>query len=191
MSLLGSLKRPSAVRSALRLDGPEAPVEAARGGAAAPRPAREELPRLVIVDEGPTETIGGLLHAIASGDREAFVALQNRMGGLVRLNIRRVLQDAARSDAVTEQFFAEVRRDAIEFDPDRDSAQAWLLARAHQRAIESFAPERPDVVEGPTSPRSQEPVPAPGHDGPEDRPASITRLEPHEVSDAPIVLLHL
>lgn len=93
----------------------------------------EELPR-VVVHRGPGDAIEQLLLAVAGGDREALAPLRGRIGGLVRANIRRVLRDASRSDAVTREFFDEVLLDAGDFDPGRDSAQAWLLTRAHQRA---------------------------------------------------------
>lgn len=191
MSLLGSLKRPSVVRWALRPDGPEAPVEAARVGITAPRPVREELPRVVLVDESPTETIGDLLLAIASGDDRALDALESRIGGLVRVNVRRVLQDAARSDAVTQQFFADVHQEAVEFDPDRDRPDVWLLARAHRRAIDGSG-SVPQVANGPTSqPRSPDPIVGPDPDRPGDHAAAANGAGPREVRGDPTLLLHL
>lgn len=97
----------------------------------------EELPRVVVVD-GSRDTMEQLLLSVAGGNQEALVALHSRMAGLVHLNVRRVLHDASRSDAVTQQIFADVPRDAVEFDPARDSAQAWLLGRAYQRAMDEL-----------------------------------------------------
>lgn len=103
-----------------------------------PPPAVDEDPTQVF-DEGPTEPIEALLRAVADGDREALAALERRLTGLVRVNIRRVLRDAACVDAMTQQFFAEVLQDLATFDPTRDSAQSWLLTRAHQRATDGLA----------------------------------------------------
>lgn len=100
----------------------------------------DELPRVVLVDVVSTDPIDELLLAVARGDREAFVALESRVGGLVRANIRRILRDASRADAATREFFAEVLRDANDFDPGRDSAHVWLLTRAHQRAVGGLGP---------------------------------------------------
>lgn len=87
---------------------------------------------------GVANTIEVLLSSVARGDQEAFVALQDAIAGLVRVNVRRVLRDASRSEAVTQETFAEVLADAISFDPHRDNAQAWLLTRAHQHAMDEL-----------------------------------------------------
>lgn len=182
MSLLEHLRRPSVVRSMVHLDDRHAdrPV---------PPPAvREELPRVVIVSGGPAEVVGDLLLAVARGDREAFIALESRMGGLVRVNIRRVLRDASRSDAVTQEFFAEVLRDAVTFDPDRESPQAWLLTRAHQRALDGFAADTLQVVNGPSSrPRSTDPA----DDALGDRPVEVIGVGAPDVSADRAALLPL
>lgn len=85
------------------------------------------------------DTVDALLLSIAHGSPEAFVALQARMSGLVRVNVRRVLRDAARCEAVTQATFAEVLANATDFDPHRQSAQTWLLLRAHQHALDGLA----------------------------------------------------
>lgn len=193
MSLLGSLKRRSAVSPAGRLDdrAVDGSVGAARSHAAPSRAVRQELPQVVIVDGGPAETIGDLLLAIASGDDRALGALESRIGGLVRVNVRRVLQDAARSDAVTQQFFAEVHQEAVEFDPDRDRPDVWLLTRAHRRAIDGSG-SVPQVANGPTSqPRSPDPIVAPDPDRRGDHAAAADGADPREVRGDPTLLLHL
>ncbi len=104
-----------------------------------PSTAVDEKPLTrLLVEDGSAHTLHELLLAVADGDQEAFAVLERRIGGLVRANIRRVLRDASRSDAVARAFFAEVPRDASDFDPDRCSAQSWLLTRAHQRATSSL-----------------------------------------------------
>lgn len=152
------LKHRSAAHSVVALDDLDTgrPEEAARVRVVPSQAADEESPRGVIVEGGSTDPINELLLdelllAVASGDREAVAALESRIGGLVRVNIRRVLRDASRSDAVTQEFFAEVPRDVTSFDPDRDSAQAWLLTRAHLRAMSGLtsgltASERIDLA---------------------------------------------
>lgn len=139
------LKHRSAAHSVEGLDDLDVhcPVEAAVVGGVPSQAADKELPRVVVVEGGCTDPIDELLLAVASGDRAALAALENRMGGLVRVNIRRVLRDASRSDAVTQDFFAEVPRDVTNFDPDRDSAQAWLLMRAHLRAVSGLTSDTP------------------------------------------------
>ena len=95
------------------------------------------LPRVVVMG-GFADTVDALLLSVARGDQEAFVALQSRMAGLVRVNVRRVLRDATRSEAVTQETFAEVLEDAVHFDPHRSSAQTWLLTLAHQHAMDGL-----------------------------------------------------
>lgn len=76
-------------------------------------------------------TLEQLLVSAASGDPQSVVALHNRLGGLVQLNIHRVLGDASRSERATQQIISDLGRDAAEFDPHRSSAQTWLLPPAH------------------------------------------------------------
>ena len=95
------------------------------------------------LDGAPIDAIGELLLSAANGDRAAFVALEARMGGLVRANIRRVLRDAGRSDTATQEYFAELRRDMLSFDPTRDSAETWLLRRAYVQATAENAQTPP------------------------------------------------
>jgi hypothetical protein len=110
------------------------PVEAVR---VVSQMVGEHLPRDVDPG-GSTDTVETLLLSVAGGDHAAFVALQSRMAGLVRVNVRRVLRDASRSETVTQKTFTEVLEDAIHFDPHRDSAQMWLLALAHRRTMDAL-----------------------------------------------------
>ena len=117
--------------------GADRPIEAARVGDASSHVVGGQVARDVVAG-GSTDTVEALLLSVARGDQEASVALQSRMAGLVRVNVRRVLRDAPRSEAVTQRTLAEVLEDAIHFDPRRGSAQAWLLTRAHQRAMDEL-----------------------------------------------------
>ena len=116
----------------------EHPVEAVRASDALSQTVDGELPRVVILTGVATKTVEALLLSVAGGNQEAFVALQSRMAGLVRVNVRRVLRDASRSEAVTQETFAEVLEHATDFDPQRDSAETWLLARAHRHAMDGL-----------------------------------------------------
>lgn len=99
-----------------------------------PSPAVDDGPTQVLA-QGATDPVEDLLVAVANGDDTALAALERHVEGLVRLNIRRIVRDASRSDAVTQEFFAGMLQDLTSFDPDRDSAQSWLLTHAHQRAL--------------------------------------------------------
>jgi hypothetical protein len=124
------------------------PIEAERVGDASPQVVGGELPQVVVVTGVSTDTVEALLLSVARGNQEAFVALQSRMAGLVRVNIRRVLRDATRSEAVTEETFADVFEDAVHFDPHQHSAETWLLTRAHHHAIDGL-PAVPTAKEHP------------------------------------------
>ncbi len=97
----------------------------------------EPLPQVVVM-HGPADPIEALLLSVARGDQEALVALQSRMAGLVRVNVRRILRDASKADTVTESVFAELLDGAVRFDPARNDAQTWLLTRAHQHAMDGL-----------------------------------------------------
>jgi hypothetical protein len=121
----------------LPASGVDRPIDAGHACQPSSQSASERLPRVVLTGVS-TDTVEALLLSVARGDQEAFVALQSRMAGLVRANVRRVLRDASRTEAVTRETFAEVLEEAIHFDPHRDSAQTWLLTRAHQHAIDAL-----------------------------------------------------
>lgn len=96
--------------------GPRFPA----GVADAPRACRET----------GAETDETLMRMVALGEREAFAALRARMFPLVYLNVCRLLRDAAQARALTDEIFAEIRSQAVDFDPDRTCAQAWVLTVA-------------------------------------------------------------
>jgi RNA polymerase sigma-70 factor (ECF subfamily) len=47
-----------------------------------------------------------------------------------------VLRDEAQSEEVMQDLFLEVWRHAARFDPRRSGAVAWIMARAHARAVD-------------------------------------------------------
>lgn len=116
----------------------------------------EQLPRDAVTGGGSTDTVEQLLSSVARGDQEAFVALQRRTAGLVRANVRRILPDALRFEAVTQELFAEVLEDAVHFDPHRDDAQTWLLTRTHQRAMDEL--RSVDATDDPPGPSVDRPA---------------------------------
>ena len=123
---------------ALALDV-DRPTDAVAAGDAASQTVGGQLPPVVVAG-GSADSVEALLLSAARGDHAAFVAFQARMAGLVRVNVRRVLRDASRSEAVTQSIFAALLEDVVHFDPHRDSAQAWLLARVHQHALNGLHP---------------------------------------------------
>lgn len=114
------------------------PIEARRANEDASSQVVGGQPPRGIATGGLPDTVEALLLSVARGDQEALVALQRRMAGLVRVNVRRILRDASLSEAVTQETFADALKDASHFDPHRNSAQTWLLTRAHQHAMDGL-----------------------------------------------------
>lgn len=71
----------------------------------------------------------------AAGDADALRALYAAFGRRVQAAARRVLDDAAEAEDVTQDAFAEIWRRAGEYDPARGSVAAWVLTIARSRAI--------------------------------------------------------
>lgn len=77
-----------------------------------------------------------LLEASARGDQQAFAELVDTLGPRVFRRIRAVLRDEAQSEEVMQDLFLEVWRQAARFDARRGGAVAWIMARAHARAVD-------------------------------------------------------
>jgi RNA polymerase sigma-70 factor, ECF subfamily len=77
-----------------------------------------------------------LLCQVANGDRESFSMLYAATSARVYGLVRKVLIDVGQSEEVTQEVFLEVWQLASRFDPARASAIAWMLAIAHNRAID-------------------------------------------------------
>lgn len=92
--------------------------------------------RLHAVTTAAERTNEELLVSCARGDETAFATLYDRLGGLTYGVIKKVLRDPAQSEEVTQEVMAEAWRTASRFDPDRGTAQTWLLTMAHRRAID-------------------------------------------------------
>lgn len=83
-----------------------------------------------------------LLVATASGDREAFAALYDRVVPVVRGVARQVLRDAGLADEVCQEVMVEVWRRSPRFEPDRGSARGWISTLAHRRAVDRVRSEQ-------------------------------------------------
>jgi RNA polymerase sigma-70 factor (ECF subfamily) len=87
-------------------------------------------------DDGFYHRADRLLEASALGDRQAFAELVDDLGPRVFRKIRAVLRDEAQSEEVMQDLFLEVWRQAARFDARRSGAVAWIMARAHARAVD-------------------------------------------------------
>ena len=77
-----------------------------------------------------------LLTRVADGDEKAFTDLYQAARTPILGTVRRVLRDADLSEEVAQDVLLEVWRTAQRFDPQRGSAQSWLLLMAQRRAID-------------------------------------------------------
>jgi RNA polymerase sigma-70 factor (ECF subfamily) len=83
-----------------------------------------------------TEIEASLLQKVATGDRDAFGELYDRMLPRVLGLALRVLRDPAQSEEVSQEVFLEVWQLASRFDAEKGSAVGWILRKAHGRAVD-------------------------------------------------------
>ncbi|MGO1057415.1 sigma-70 family RNA polymerase sigma factor [Crossiella sp. CA198] len=76
-----------------------------------------------------------LLVLAARGDRAAFAGFYDAVIGPVWGIVRQLVRDETASAEITEAVLLAAWREAAGFDPDRGSALAWIVARAHQAAV--------------------------------------------------------
>jgi RNA polymerase sigma-70 factor (ECF subfamily) len=103
-------------------------------------------------EEGLGPTPEDLMLKIATGDESAFEALYDTFAPRVFGLVRRIVQDAAQSEEVTQEVFVEAWQLAARFDSSRGTAITWLLTLAHRRAVDrvraSQASRNRDLREG-------------------------------------------
>ena len=76
------------------------------------------------------------LRDAGAGDHDAFAELYDLMASRVHGLVLRVVRDHHHAEEVTQEVFVEIWRNAARFDPLRGSAQGWMLAMAHHRAVD-------------------------------------------------------
>ena len=87
-------------------------------------------------DAAAAPTLDDLLVRTARGEIEAFEGVYDLVSAQVLGVVRRVLRDPAQSEEVTQEVLVEVWRLAARFDPERGTAQTWILTMAHRRAVD-------------------------------------------------------
>lgn len=85
---------------------------------------------------GRFASIEELLHRVATGDREAFIALYDAMSARVFGLTRHVLVDPSQAEEVTQEVFLEIWRTAARYHHERGAAVSWMLTIARRRAID-------------------------------------------------------
>ncbi|GAA2496772.1 sigma-70 family RNA polymerase sigma factor [Streptomyces gobitricini] len=90
--------------------------------------------------DGPD--LADIIARVASGDRDAFPALYDRVAGPVFGLVLKVLRDPSQSEEVTQEVMVEVWRTATRFRPEQGSGMTWVMTMAHRRAVDRVRSEQ-------------------------------------------------
>jgi RNA polymerase sigma-70 factor, ECF subfamily len=96
--------------------------------------ASSTLPSAAAV-EG-SDDAGALLRRCAAGDRAAFRALYERWGGRLHGIALRITRQSSLAADATHDAFVQVWQQAHRFDPERGSAEAFLVSLVRYRALD-------------------------------------------------------
>jgi RNA polymerase sigma-70 factor (ECF subfamily) len=106
------------------------------------RPSRYARAGMADADESNAPD-AALVAALVVGDRDALAELYRRHGGTLLAVALRILGDRAEAEEIVHDVFVEAWRQAVQYDPARGSARAWLVTRARSRALDRVkAPAR-------------------------------------------------
>lgn len=83
-----------------------------------------------------TPSVEDLLERIASGDRDAFDALYDRVADLVYGLARKVVIDRELATDVAQEVLVDLWRKAARFDRSRGTALGWIAVMTRRRAID-------------------------------------------------------
>lgn len=89
-----------------------------------------------------------LLASCGSGDRAAFVTLYREFSPAAYGLALRVLRDEHLAQDALQEAFTQVWTEAAEFDPESGSGRAWIMARAHRRAVDRVRRDQADRERG-------------------------------------------
>lgn len=101
---------------------------------------RDRWPR--VVPDAESAGPGDLMAKVALGDERAFDQLYDLVSPQVYGLVRKVLQNPAQAEEVTQEVLIELWRTATRFDPSRGSLTTWVLTLAHRRAVDRVRSER-------------------------------------------------
>jgi RNA polymerase sigma-70 factor (ECF subfamily) len=83
-----------------------------------------------------TAELGQLLRLASRGDQQAFAQLYDATSARVFGLAVRIVRDPAQAEEVAQEAFLEIWRTASRFDPDKGSAQAWMLTIVHRKSVD-------------------------------------------------------
>jgi RNA polymerase sigma-70 factor (ECF subfamily) len=95
--------------------------------------AAEPLVTTTSVTSDETEV---LLHRCVDGDRGAFRLLYDRWGNRLYGIALRITREAALAADATQDAFVQIWQQAYRFDPERGSAESWLIGIVRYRALD-------------------------------------------------------
>jgi len=98
-------------------------------------PAASHL-RLMASEPSATPLDQRLLARMAQGDEAALAELYDRHAGPVHSMVSAIVKNAADAEEVTTDVFVQAWSTAGRFDPERGSADGWLLTLARSRALD-------------------------------------------------------
>lgn len=107
-------------------------------------PVAEPRPEGVI-PRAAAEPESDLMVRVARGDTAAYSELFDRVSPRVFGMVRRVLQNPAQSEEVTQEVMIEVWRLAARYEAGRGSVISWIMTMAHRRAIDRVRAEQSSV----------------------------------------------
>lgn len=77
-----------------------------------------------------------LLRLASRGDELAFARLYDATSARVFGLAVRILRDPTQAEEVAQEAFLEIWRTASRFDPDKGSAQTWMLTIVHRKSVD-------------------------------------------------------
>ena len=93
--------------------------------------------------------LASLLARVASGERAAFEALYKTTSGMLFAICLRVLPDRGEAEEALQDTFVAIWNKAMQFDPSRAGASAWLGSIARHRAIDRLRANSTNVSTAP------------------------------------------
>jgi RNA polymerase sigma-70 factor (ECF subfamily) len=113
------------------------------------------------------EADADLVAAVAGGEQAALGEIYRRFAGAVWAVARRVCNDRAMAEDVSQTVFVDLWQRPGRYDPERGRLRPWLVAQAHARAVDAVRSEtartRRQEREGQLAPTSEPDVEAAVH----------------------------